>query len=265
MNYLSYYSSINAHNILQHTGDLANARKVYLSKKNRNLHYLLEHRFTWMNKFINQDSIGVEVGSGIASSKDFLVAKSFLTTDFCASQWLDVKNVNALNMPFMDSSKDFVVASNIIHHLAHPTDFLNEASRVLKPNGILIIQEIYTSIFMRLILKLMHHEGYNELINVFDKDLMCNDPSDPWSANCSIPKLLFEKENFEKNFTGWKIIHEKKVEFFGFLNSGGVTAKTFYIKMPFLMLKLIRALDNILIFCSPGIFALQMQIVVKKI
>lgn len=264
MNYLSYYSSINAHNIMQHTGDLANARKVYISKKNRNLHYLLEHRFSWMNKFIDQDSTGIEVGSGIASSKDFIVAKSFLTTDFNESSWLDVKNVDALNMPFEDSSKNFIIASNMLHHLAHPTDFLNEASRVLKPNGILIIQDVHTSIFMRLILKLMHHEGYNELINVFDKDLVCNDPSDLWSANCSIPKLLFEKENFEKNFSSWKIIHDKKVEFFTFLNSGGVTAKTFYIKMPFSMLKLIHALDKILIFCLPGIFALQMQIVIKK-
>ena len=264
MKLLSIYNKGRTNNLMSHEGDLNNARKVYLAKKNYNLIFLLESRFSWMNQFIDQNMSGIELGSGIAASKDFIKIKNFLTTDFNLSPWIDIQNVNALSTPFQDSSKDFIIASNMIHHLAKPTDFFNEARRILKPGGLLLIQEVHTSIFMRIILRLMHHEGYNEQIDVFNRNLICNDPDDLWSANNSIPKLLFQKNLFEENYVDWKIIFDKKVEFLTFLNSGGVTAKTFYIPLPLSILKFLYCLDNIITKYLPEIFALQRQIVIKK-
>ena len=248
---------------MHHEGDLFNARKLWLEGLNKNLFFLLQDRFSWMNHFINQDSIGVELGSGISASKNFIKAKKFLTTDFSDAFWLDVKNIDALATPFKNDSQDFVVASNMIHHLAKPFDFFNEAWRILKPGGVLLIQEVHTSLFMRLILRIMRHEGYDERTNVFDKSTICNDPNDLWSANCSIPKLLFN-EHFAKNYSGWKIVHDRKVEFLLFLNSGGVTAKTFYFPLPSILLKISRYTDYLLIKVAPDIFALQRQIVIQK-
>lgn len=248
---------------MHHEGDLFNARKLWLEGLNKNLFFLLRSRFKWMNHYINQDSVGVELGSGISASKNFIKAKNFLTSDFSDSPWLDLKNVNALATPFTNNSQDFLVASNMIHHLAKPLDFFNEAWRILKPGGVLLIQEVHTSISMRLILRIMRHEGYDERINVFDKSTICNDPNDLWSANCSIPKLLFN-EDFTKNYNGWKILHDRKVEFFLFLNSGGVTAKTSYIPLPTILLKFASYIDYLLIKVLPDIFALQRQIVIQK-
>ena len=40
----------------------------------------------------------------------------------------------------------------------------------------------------------------NEQIDVFNRNLICNDPDDLWSANNSIPKLLFQKTFLKKLF-----------------------------------------------------------------
>jgi len=249
---------------MKHEGDLLYARKTYLEGKNRNLFYLLESRFSWMNHFIDETMVGIELGSGVAASKDFIKAKNFLTSDFNSYSWIDLKNIDALATPFPNDSLDFVISSNMIHHLAKPALFFSECRRILKPGGYLLIQEVHTSLLMRLVLRLMRHEGYNELVDVYDKNLLCNDPNDPWSANNSIPKLLFKKEQFEKNFSDWRIVFDKKVEFLSFLNSGGVTAKTFYVPLPVLILKSLYRLDSILIKFLPEIFAFQRQIVVQK-
>jgi SAM-dependent methyltransferase len=264
MKILSSYNGKNHKNLMKHEGDLVYARKIYLEGKNRNLIHLLESRYSWMNRFIDETMVGIEVGSGIGASKDFIKAKSFLTSDFNAYSWIDLKNVDALATPFPNDSLDFVVSSNMIHHLSNPTLFLIEVKRILRPGGYLLIQEVHTSLLMRLVLRLMRHEGYNELVNVFDKNLVCSDPNDPWSANNSIPKLLFRKEQFEKNFSGWTIIFDKKVEFLSFLNSGGVTAKTFYVPLPVLILRNLYRLDSILIKFLPEFFAFQRQIVIQK-
>lgn len=131
-----------------------------------------------MNQFIGCNSVGVELGSGISASKNFILAKKCITTDFNNFAWLDVKNVNALETPFIKDSQDFRVASNMIHHFAKPLDFFNEAWRILKPGGVILIQEVHTSFSMRLILRIMRHEGYDECINVFDEDTICNDAND---------------------------------------------------------------------------------------
>jgi SAM-dependent methyltransferase len=263
MKFLMHYDRGKSDNLMRHEGDLVNARKLWIDGRNKNLFFLLKSRFSWMNHFINQDLVGIEIGSGISASKNFIKAKMFLTTDFIDSAWLDVKNVNALATPFLNDSQDFVVASNMIHHLAKPFDFFNEVWRILKPGGILLIQEVHTSLFMRLILRIMRHEGFDERTNVFDKSTICNDPCDLWSANCSIPKLLFN-EDFAKNYCGWKVVHDRKVEFLIFLNSGGVTAKTLYFPLPMIVLKFFSYIDYLLIKVAPDIFALQRQIVVQK-
>jgi len=118
---------------------------------------------------------------------------------------------------------------------------------------------------MRLILRLMRHEGFDETVNVFNQDKPCNLENDPWSANCSVPKRLFSSHmNFESVFPDWRVIHDRKVEFFQFLNSGGVIAKTFYIPLSPKILLFQDKADRVLNFLLPEFFALQRQIVLEK-
>jgi SAM-dependent methyltransferase len=262
---LKVYIPDHSLNRMGHEGDVVNARKVYLSGSNKNLEHLLRNRFSWMNDFVSTADRGVELGAGIGASRDFLNVESLLLTDFLDSDWLDKKNIDALNTGLDSGSFDFVVASNMIHHLAFPKNFFEECYRILKPGGKLIIQEIHSSLMMRTILRLMRHEGFDETINVFSHDKPCNLVNDPWSANCSVPKLLFSSHlNFERVFPDWRVIHDRKVEFFQFLNSGGVIAKTFYIPLSPKILVFQDKVDRVLNSLLPDFFALQRQIVLEK-
>ncbi|MEH6891741.1 class I SAM-dependent methyltransferase [Bacillus sp. JJ864] len=48
---------------------------------------------------------------------------------------------DAYNIPFADESFDIVLSRAVIHHLDHIPKFLQEAYRILKRNGILILQD----------------------------------------------------------------------------------------------------------------------------
>jgi hypothetical protein len=138
--------------------------------------------------------------------------------------------------------------------------------RILKPGGVLLVQEINASFFMRLLLRLMRHEGYSFEPNVFDPNLVCTDPNDLWSANCAIPNLLFDDPNkFHSYVPKFRITKQSHSEFFTFINSGGVIAKTFSIPLPLPLIKVAEAVDSVLTISCPSVFALQRQIVLKTI
>jgi SAM-dependent methyltransferase len=108
------------------------ARDLYYSAKGQNVKFLLEKRFSWMNEFINDDDIGIEVGSGAGFTKDFIKNKNFKLTDLGNDEHLDYKNIDAQNTGFKDGSFDYVIASNMIHHIPFPMKFFREMNRILK-------------------------------------------------------------------------------------------------------------------------------------
>jgi len=253
-------------NRMRSEGDVVAARKNFFAVSSHNLRFLLQNRFEWMNKFIKPGDSGMEVGSGSGISKLFIKADSYLLTDYTPNDWLDVKDVDALKTPFQDGSFDFVVSSNMIHHVPYPTQFFEEMRRILKPGGVLLIQEINASFFMRLVLRMMRHEGYSFDVDVFNAGEICTDADDLWSANCAIPNLLFDtKGAFEKNFPYFKIEKSNFSEFFIFLNSGGVISKAPFIPLPIFALKLLKIIDDIMTKLFPKIFALQRQLVLRKL
>lgn len=219
-----------------------------------------------MNEFIKPGWKGMEVGAGAGLSKLFIKSDNFLLTDYAPNEWLDVKNVDALETPFKDGEFDYVVSSNMIHHVPYPTQFFQEMRRILKPGGVLLIQEINASFFMRLVLRLMRHEGYSYEVNVFDANQVCTDANDLWSANCAIPNLLFDDiRMFEKHFPYFRVEKTGFSEFLLLLNSGGVISKSPFIPLPFPILRGVKVIDGILTRLSPNIFAMQRQLVLRKL
>ena len=103
----------------------------------------------------------------------------------------------------------------MIHHVPKPTVFLKSLEKKLVPGGLILIQEINTSFFMRVILYLMRHEGYSYKRDVFDETNVAYDPSDTWSANCAITEMIFKKTI---GYYGLKIIYKNmnnvKISFF---------------------------------------------------
>jgi ubiquinone/menaquinone biosynthesis C-methylase UbiE len=250
-------------NKMMNVGKVLESREDFIKRKPNNLYFLLEKRYSWMNKYIPEDNTGIEVGCGNGLSKLFIKSKNYLLTDYSDYYWVDQK-VDALDLPYKENSLDFIVSSNMIHHIATPYKFFAECKRVLKPNGLIIIQEVNASFFMRLILKIMNHEGYDYDVDPFDENAVCNDPTNLWSGNNALPNLIFDnKEKFEATFD-FKFIKDTYSEFLVFIISGGVTAKTKTLNIPKPVLIGFYCIDKLLMLAAKNIFALQRQIVLQK-
>ncbi len=254
-------------NKMNSIADTKIARDLYYSSKNQNVKFLLEKRFSWMNKFIGENNIGIEVGSGAGFTKDFIKNKNLKLTDLGTDEHLDFKNIDAQNTGFQDESFDFVIASNMIHHIPFPMKFFREINRILKKNGRLIIFEAHCSIIFQIATTIMKHEGFDFTLNVWDEKNPKSDENDAWHGNIAVPHLIFDDKIGYEKFLGniFNIEYDKFAECLIFLNSGGVTSKTKCIPMNRFFLNIINFIDKILVKIFPSIFCMGRKIVLKKI
>lgn len=265
MNFLAKtYFPKHSDNLMSSEGDLIKARDYFFNQKPSNLLFLIKKRYEWMNKYIEGKDEVYELGCGAGFSKYFISNKNLCITDIKKNKWVD-KKIDALNLPFKENSVDVFICSHMIHHLANPYTFINDALKVLKIGGLIVISDVNTSLSLRILLRIMRHEGWSYNVNIFSHDAICNKASDPWSANCAIPQMLFKDvKKFHDTFKNSRIIHRKLTEFLIFPLSGGVIAKTKTINLPLFALKLIDLLDKFLIRMVPSFFPLGMEVVIEK-
>jgi SAM-dependent methyltransferase len=247
--------------------DSAEARRRFFGHKPANLLFLLENRYGWMNRFLAPSMRGLEVGSGSGLSREFVKPGTLLQTDFAESEWLDQKNVDALATPFLDGQFDFIIASHVIHHVPNSVVFFREMERILKPGGIILINEVKNSVLMRTILRMMKHESYDYGVDVFDETApMKKMTGDVWAANCAVPDLLFDDlEQFRRGFPRFAVVYHEYCECFVLLNSGGVDRATLRIPLPAWVNRHMKNLDRALISLSPGTFAMSRRVVLRKV
>lgn len=241
-----------------------NSRQHLLNNRKTTLFYLIGERYSWMNKYIMENDKGIELGCGTGIGELHIKSKYFELTDVLKSEWI-TQIVDAHKMPFENSSLDFIIINNVMHHLSKPIVFLNECSRVLRKEGKLLIQAIHLSLFMRILLNIVKHEGYSYNVDVFDPESICNNPNDPWSSNNALPDLLFgDSKLFAEKVKYFKIDSKKYTEFFIWPLSGGVASIISAPNINRKVLEFINYLDNIIISISKNIFPLQMQIVLNN-
>lgn len=253
-------------NKMKSVADTKTAIEIFNSNKSKNLRFLLKQRFGWMNKFIKDDECGIEFGSGAGFAKYYIKNKNFKMSDLSEDKHLDFKKVDAQSTDFKNESFEYVIASNMIHHIPYPIKFFKEMNRILKKNGKLIIFESYCSIVFQLVTMFMKHEGFDFTLNVWDEKVAKSDENNAWHGNIAVPHLIFDdKKNFTKNLGNlFYIEHEKLTECFIFLNSGGVTSKTKCIPMNRFFLNILHSIDRILVNLFPKIFCMGRRIVLKK-
>ncbi len=236
------------------------------NKENLNLFFLVKKRFEWMQKYISKGDIGLEVGAGGGFSKIILKSNKIFTSDFSNDDHLDFRGIDAQSTNFKDGEFNFIIASNMLHHLSSPILFLREMNRILKNDGKLIIFEPNLSFFYQIITLITKHEGYDFNVDVWDEKKKLNDPNDPWDSNQAIAHLLFDNKKILEEKIGnlFFISHDSKCEFLLFLNSGGIYSRCSYIPLNRFMLQAISFIDKILIKILPNIFALGRKIVLVK-
>ncbi len=224
---------------LRHVGDVVRARADLERRPGANLRYVLRKRIAWMQRYLGSQTYAVELGCGAGFSELFLQAGPLELTDTEPRPWVR-RVVDALAMPYADASIDVLIANNVIHHLAYPTTFFREAARVLRPGGHLLVQECDCSLTTRLAIRITGHEAYDLRADPFDASRPCNDPRDPWSANCAIPNLLFDDlDRFRVRCPDFEVLETGRSEFFLHFNSGGITSRGPYLPLPELALRVL--------------------------
>ena len=144
----------------------------------------------------------LEIGSGgINLCKDY---EDTIHTDIQNVPWVDVVS-DAHKLPFLKDT-----FNNIL---------MEEAQRVLKKGGRIIMVEPAITFFSRFFYKYFHSEPIKMNIDVFITQLSTEDPYD---SNQAIPTLLFKDRNkFENKINNFKIINKKEFGLFVYPLSGG--------------------------------------------
>jgi SAM-dependent methyltransferase len=223
----------------------------------------------WYKKIIN-DLAGnrgktIELGGGSGNFKEF--RPGVITSDIEPCRWLDTC-FDAHWMPFKDRAAGNIVMIDVLHHLADPVGFLQEAQRVLAKGGRLVMLEPFPTPFSLFIYKRFHQEPFIMDADYFDrpedgiKD--SNMPKDPWEANQAAAYLLFFKhyKKFLRIFGGtFKIIKRKTMSCILYPASGGLENKA---KIPNALIPVFKFLE-ILLMPFRRLLAFRCYIVLEKI
>jgi 2-polyprenyl-3-methyl-5-hydroxy-6-metoxy-1,4-benzoquinol methylase len=125
----------------------------------------------------------LEIGCGGGLDAEKLVDRGVLYTGIDLTEQavrltkMRIKNkgkvlvMNAEFLDFPDDYFDMVYSFGVIHHTINPANVMNEAYRVLKPNGMIYImlynkfsiRYLLDIMFLRKILWWLHHPKYNEI------------------------------------------------------------------------------------------------------
>jgi SAM-dependent methyltransferase len=195
---------------------------------------LSAHRQTWQDKPILRllyanwyDQIKVnlvpgltlEIGSGSGNLAEY--TPDVICSDITHVPWIDVV-ADAQNLPFAEGSIDNIVLFDVLHHLENPVRFFDEAVRVLRPGGRIVLMEPYISALSWPVYHFLHEEPV--VLNCDPLECVPHDPQrKPFDANQAIPTLMFarKKSIFEKRFPRLSLRSRKYLSFIAYPMSGG--------------------------------------------
>ena len=133
--------------------------------------------------------------------------------------------LDGLCLPFADRALRGIVMTNVLHHLPDPRLFVAEASRCVRPGGVLSMIEPWVTPWSRFVYRRLHHEPFEP-----DAESWNTVSSGPLSgANGAIPWILFERDRrvFEREFPQWQIERVAPMMPVAYLLSGGVSLRSF--------------------------------------
>lgn len=200
----------------------------------------------------------VELGSGPGFFKAYF--PDLIATDIEPTPWIDAV-VDGSDLPYADRSIGNIVMVDVFHHIARPTQFMQEASRVLKPGGRVVMLEPWTSPLGYIFYRHIHHEGADHNI----------DPVNPFAhekeafdGNAAVPTMLFTSKNGQPppgHLEGELHVKQvKKIPAISWLLTGGFQP---YCLLPKWLLPVARGLD-LLVTPLAKMIALRAIIVLEK-
>ena len=163
----------------------------------------------------------MELGSGPGFFAE--VVPEAITSDLQRVPGVDLA-LNALELPFADSSLRAVAMTNLLHHVQDARRCLDETARCVRPGGVLSMIEPWVSAWSRFVYRHLHHEPFEP--DATDWRVESGGPLS--GANGAVPWIIFsrERERFERELPQWKIEHVRPMMPFRYLLSGGVSMRS---------------------------------------
>jgi len=207
------------------------------------------------------DGISLEIGSGNSNYKDF--DEVVITSDITYDERLDLV-FDALNIPFKSNSISNIILFDVLHHLEKPLDFLNEARRVLRKHGRIVLVEPYVSPISWLIYKLFHDEDTSFRFDLESPFSEQKGKKKPFDGNQAIPSIIFFKNQklLNKKFPFFRVIISEKRSLFAYPLTFGLKSKGIF---PLSLIKLIYIIERPFEKLLGSFFAFRMFVVIEKI
>ena len=161
----------------------------------------------------------LEVGGGSGNFKEFHT--DMLTLDIQVAPWVDIV-ADAQKLPFSQASFDNIVLFDVLHHIPRPVRFLDEAVRILRPGGRLVMMEPGITPVSFVFYRWFHAEPV-----VLGADPLMEQPSEgrryPFDANQAIPTLLFgrHRKRLSRRFPELRVTECRYLSLFAYPLSGG--------------------------------------------
>ncbi len=196
----------------------------------------------------------LEVGSGMSPLKLFY--PHVTTSDVLDLEYLDhVFDCHEIDSyrGVPDHSFDIVTATNVLHHLRDPLEFLQKAAVKLKPLGEMVVVEPYCSLLSYPLYRLLHHEGFSFDLSRPGLDKVEGPLS---SANQAMPHMIFfSRREWLAGLAGTYDVEDIRIEFFSslaYMASGGVSH---VFSVPKALYRAFFSIDALLARTAPRAFA----------
>jgi SAM-dependent methyltransferase len=204
----------------------------------------------------------LDVGGGTAHIKES--RSDVISADILAFPGIDVV-ADAHRLPFQNESFGGVVMLDVLHHLERPIEFLQEASRVLKPGGRLAMIEPAMTTIARRFYDRFHEEPVDMNADPFAR-VPINPDRDPFDANQAIPTLLFATSaacrRVEEAIPMLRVRSVKWLSLFAYPLSGGFQS---WSLMPAALVRSVLAFEGKV----PGVvrrqIAFRMMVVIERV
>src|SRR5262245_53759820 len=162
----------------------------------------------------------VELGAGGGFMSEFV--PKLITSEFFFCPRIRTV-LDGLHLPFATDTLRGVVMTNVLHHLPKPRLFFAEATRCVRPGGVVAMIEPWVTPWSRFVYTRLHHEPFEPETTSWELPT-----SGPLSgANDAMPWIVFVRDRlkFEQEFPQWQIELIKPIMPFGYLLSVGVSLR----------------------------------------
>lgn len=237
---------------------------------------LAEHRDLWEkkpglravyadyhNRILRSCKAGpiLEIGAGSGHLSE--LRDNVVSTDILSAPWLDLR-ADAQQLPFRDAMFDNIVMIDVLHHLPTPKTFFQEAERILRPGGRIVMIEPGITPLSFVMFKLFHPEPVEMGQDPLGLST-AEESRDPFESNQAIPTLLFKRRRHLKRFRSMfpmlRVLDVRWLSLLAYPLSGGFRA---WSLLPQWLAKPLLRLEERLMSVLGPVAAFRVQVTLER-